>query len=77
MFFLAFLPQFIDPAAGSVALQTLVLGLCFVALATLSDGAYALLAAFAAERLKRGKRLKRVSGAAYIGLGTLTALSPA
>src|SRR4051794_37228861 len=32
MFFLAFLPQFIDPAAGSVATQTLVLGLCFVAL---------------------------------------------
>jgi threonine/homoserine/homoserine lactone efflux protein len=77
MFFLAFLPQFIDPAAGSVALQTLVLGLCFVALATLSDGAYALLAGFAAARLKRSRRLKRVSGAAYIGLGALTALSPA
>jgi threonine/homoserine/homoserine lactone efflux protein len=77
MFFLAFLPQFIDPAAGSVALQTLVLGLCFIALATLSDGAYALLAGFAATRLKRDQRLKRVSGAAYIGLGALTALSPA
>ena len=77
MFFLAFLPQFIDPAAGSVAGQTLVLGLCFVALATLSDGAYALLAGFAAARLRRGKRLERVSGAAYIGLGALTALSPA
>ena len=50
MFFLAFLPQFIDPAAGSVATQTLVLGLCFVALATISDGAYALLAGFAADR---------------------------
>ncbi len=68
MFFLAFLPQFIDPAAGSVATQTLVLGLCFVALATLSDGAYALLAGLAAGRLQR-RRLARVSGAAYIGLG--------
>jgi threonine/homoserine/homoserine lactone efflux protein len=77
MFFLAFLPQFIDPAQGSVATQTLVLGLCFVALATLSDGAYALLAGTVAERLKRGVRLKRASGAAYIGLGALTALSPA
>ena len=77
MFFLAFLPQFIDPAAGSVAGQTLVLGLCFVALATLSDGAYALLAGFAAARLRRGTRLERASGAAYIGLGALTALSPA
>ena len=50
MFFLAFLPQFVDPAAGSVAGQTLVLGLCFVALATLSDGCYALLAGAVAER---------------------------
>jgi threonine/homoserine/homoserine lactone efflux protein len=77
MFFLAFLPQFIDPAAGSVATQTLVLGLCFVALATLSDGAYALLAGVVAARARRGTRLKRVSGVAYIGLGALTALSPA
>ena len=73
MFFLAFLPQFIDPGAGSVAAQTLVLGLCFVVLATLSDGAYALLAGLAAERL-RGRGLKRVSGGAYVGLGALTAL---
>ena len=81
MFFLAFLPQFVDPAAGAVAVQTLVLGLCFVALATLSDGGYALLAGAAAERLRRSERsrtrLRRVSGAAYVGLGALTALSPA
>jgi threonine/homoserine/homoserine lactone efflux protein len=81
MFFLAFLPQFIDPAAGSVAGQTLVLGLCFVALATLSDGGYALVAGAVAERVRRSPRararLSRVSGAAYVGLGTLTALSPA
>ena len=42
IFFLAFLPQFVDPAAGSVAGQTAVLGVVFVALATLSDGAYTL-----------------------------------
>ena len=81
MFFLAFLPQFVDPAAGAVAGQTLVLGLCFVALATLSDGGYALLAGAAAERVRRSERsrtrLRRVSGAAYVGLGALTALSPA
>jgi threonine/homoserine/homoserine lactone efflux protein len=81
MFFLAFLPQFIDPGAGSVALQTLVLGLCFVALATLSDGGYALLAGAVAERVRRSPRtrarLSRVSGAAYVGLGALTGLSPA
>jgi threonine/homoserine/homoserine lactone efflux protein len=81
MFFLAFLPQFVDPAAGGVAGQTLVLGLCFVALATLSDGGYALLAGAVAERLRRSARarkgLRRMSGAAYVGLGALTGLSPA
>jgi threonine/homoserine/homoserine lactone efflux protein len=49
-----------------------VLGLCFVALATLSDGAYALLASVAAKRLER-RRLARASGAAYIGLGAALA----
>jgi threonine/homoserine/homoserine lactone efflux protein len=37
----SFLPQLIDPAAGSVAGQTAVLGLLFVALATVTDGGYA------------------------------------
>ena len=81
MFFLAFLPQFIDPGAGSVALQTLVLGLCFVALATLSDGGYVLIAGAVAERVRRSPRararMSKVSGAAYVGLGALTGLSPA
>ena len=61
--------------------QTLVLGLCFVALATLSDGGYALLAGAVAERLRRSgrarTRLRRASGAAYVGLGALTGISPA
>ena len=61
MFFLAFLPQFIDPSAGSIAGQTLVLGLCFVALATLSDGGYALLAGAVAERVRRSPRPARDS----------------
>jgi threonine/homoserine/homoserine lactone efflux protein len=66
MFFVAFLPQFIDPS-GSVPLQTLVLGLTFVALATLTDGTYALLAGAITERL-RTKHLSRVAGGAYLGL---------
>ena len=80
MFFLAFLPQFVDPAAGSVAVQTLVLGLCFLALATLSDGGYALVAGAVAERLRRSQaaraRLRRASGAAYVGLAALAGLAP-
>ena len=62
IFFLAFLPQFVDPAAGAVAGQTLVLGLCFVALATLSDGGYALVAGAAAERLRRSARARIAAG---------------
>ena len=80
MFFLAFLPQFVDPAAGSVAVQTLVLGLCFLALAMLSDGGYALVAGAVAERLRRSQaaraRLRRASGAAYVGLAALAGLAP-
>jgi len=68
MFFVAFLPQFVDPA-GDVALQTLMLGLVFVALATLTDSAYALLAGAIAERVRRRtKHLSRVAGTAYLGL---------
>ena len=68
MFFVAFLPQFIDPT-GNVALQTLVLGLTFVALATLTDTAYALLASTI-----RTKHLSKVAGTAYIGLAGTFAL---
>ena len=81
LFFLAFLPQFVDPAHGSVALQTAVLGLCFVALATVSDGLYALAAGTLSERLRRSprahRRLDQVSGAAYLGLGVVAGAAPA
>jgi threonine/homoserine/homoserine lactone efflux protein len=81
LFFLAFLPQFVDPAGGSVAVQVAVLGLVFVALAAAHDCAYALVTGAVATRMDRGLRatgaLRRVSGAAYLGLAALTALSPA
>jgi threonine/homoserine/homoserine lactone efflux protein len=75
LFFLAFLPQFVDPAQGAVALQAFVLGTCFVALATLSDSAYALLAGTAGNRLRRGRLLARMSGGVYLGLGAFAALA--
>ena len=78
IFFVAFLPQFVDPARGTVALQTLVLGTIFTLLAVLSDSAYALAAAAAGGWL-RGRRsrgwLAKLSGAVYIGLGATAALS--
>ena len=77
LFLLAFLPQFIDPAAGPIWLQTLVLGLIFSLVAALGDTAFALAAGSAGRRLRgalRGRRLARASGVVYIGLGIGAAL---
>ncbi len=78
IFFLAFLPQFVDPAGGPVALQILVLGTIFTLLAVLSDGAYVLLAGAVGGWLRTGRarrRLAKLSGGVYIGLGVSAALS--
>ncbi len=79
LFFLAFLPQFVQPAAGHAGAQVLLLGLVFVGLALLSDGAYALLAGTAGRWLWRHPRFVRgeryVSGTVYLGLGAFAALS--
>src|SRR6185503_15817915 len=52
LFFLAFLPQFVDPDRGSVTLQIAVLGSLFVVLAAASDSTYAVVAAALAQRLR-------------------------
>jgi threonine/homoserine/homoserine lactone efflux protein len=79
LFFLAFLPQFVDVSKGAVGLQILVLGLIFVALGVVSDGLYAVAAGTAGAWLKRGGRLLRaeryVSGSVFVGLGVTAALA--
>jgi threonine/homoserine/homoserine lactone efflux protein len=79
LFFLAFLPQFVDPEAGSVALQTALLGAVFVVLALMSDSAYALLAGTLGTTLRRNVGFLRaqrwVSGSVFVGLGLATAVS--
>jgi threonine/homoserine/homoserine lactone efflux protein len=79
IFFLAFLPQFVDPGRGPVALQIVVLGACFIALGMLSDGAYALLAGTLAGRIRRTRgghrHLDRASAVVYLGLGAGAALA--
>jgi threonine/homoserine/homoserine lactone efflux protein len=79
LFFLAFLPQFVDPSAGPVAPQMLVLGTLLVGLGVLSDGTYALLAAGAGRRLRSAvstrRLLERVSGGVFVGLGVVAALA--
>lgn len=79
LFFLAFLPQFVDPDKGSAALQIAVLGLLFVALAVISDSIWALAAGSASERLRGSRRFlavqRYVSGSVFVGLGAVTALA--
>ena len=80
LFFLAFLPQFVDPGRGPVLGQVLVLGTLFVLLALLSDSLYAVGAGAVAGRMRRRRAAARdvgryASAAVYVGLGTATALA--
>jgi threonine/homoserine/homoserine lactone efflux protein len=76
LFFLAFLPQFIEPARGAVSLQVLVLGLVFVAIGVCSDSTYALVSGTLARRLRRRVAVTdRAAGVVYIGLGVSAALA--
>ena len=79
LFFLAFLPQFVDANAGYVAAQLVFFGLLFVALGLVTDSLYALAAGTAggwlrSSRFFAGAR-RWVSGTVFIGLGLATALS--
>ncbi|MCP3670282.1 MAG: LysE family translocator [Gammaproteobacteria bacterium] len=72
LFFLAFLPQFVDPAMGSVVLQIMLLGLLFILATILVFGAISLLAGGVGERLRRsqhsGRVLNYLSGTLFAGL---------
>jgi len=77
LFFLAFLPQFVDPDRGSAALQIAVLGTLFAVIALVSDTTYALLAGAVAGRIRRtgaGARARRyLTGGIFIVLGVSAA----
>ncbi|MFJ2032450.1 LysE family translocator [Streptosporangium sp. NPDC087985] len=79
IFFLAFLPQFVDPAAGPIAPQIVLLGLIWTVLGMTSDGAFALLSSAMAGRLRRSARARRrldvTSGMVYLGLGAVAAFT--
>ncbi|HVK24276.1 MAG TPA: LysE family translocator [Actinokineospora sp.] len=77
IFFVAFLPQFVDPARGSVVWQLVFFGIGFIVLGILSDGTYALLASVLFGKLRRTARVRRgldlSSGVIYLLLGALAA----
>ena len=79
LFFLAFLPQFVDPSAGSVSLQLLTLGGMFVMMAIVTDSMYSLLASTAGSWLKMNRSFlaadRYLVGSVYIGLGLTAAFS--
>jgi threonine/homoserine/homoserine lactone efflux protein len=79
LFFLAFLPQFVDPARGYVTLQILQLGVLFALMGWGSDSVYAVIAGSVAERIRGSRRLRRaqrnISGGGLIALGLASAFS--
>ncbi len=79
LFFLAFLPQFVDPSRGSPALQIVALGLLFDTSGTIVNVLVALGASRAAAWLRRpgpaGRALERLTGVVFVALGVRLALA--
>jgi threonine/homoserine/homoserine lactone efflux protein len=79
VFFMAFLPQFVDPAAGSATMQMLWLGAVFMALTFAVFVLYGLLAArvgrFVLGRESVMRWVRRSVAAAFAGFGLRLALS--
>ena len=79
IFFLAFLPQFTDPARGPLPLQIGVLGLIFIAATVLVFGAFSLLAGVIGDWFRRSPRaqrlLNRAAGLIFLALALKLALT--
>ena len=78
VFFLAFLPQFVDASRGLVTQQVLLLGVTYCMMAWVTDSLYAIVSSQARRWVSGGPRGKRVAryaeGSVYIGLGLRTGL---
>ena len=77
LFFLSFLPQFVNPAFGHVVVQFLLLGIMSVLLNTTADLLVVAFAAPLGTRLRSSARFRRnqrvASGVGMIGLGAFVA----
>jgi threonine/homoserine/homoserine lactone efflux protein len=78
LFFVAFLPQFIDASRGPAVVQIAVLGVLLVGVTTVSDLVYAILSGTAGGWLRASPRVGRLrryfSGGVYLSLGISAAL---
>ncbi|MEU5675186.1 LysE family translocator [Micromonospora sp. NPDC047762] len=77
LFSVAFLPQFVDPAAGSATAQLVLLGAIFVAVQLTVDIALGVIAGRAAGRMTDGRwsrRINRICAVAFVALGVRLAL---
>ena len=78
LFFLAFLPQFVNTSVGRVKEQIILLGVILAILGTISDSLYALVAGRARRWLQKNflfvRSLRYVSASIYIGLGLFAAV---
>ncbi|MGO7541366.1 LysE family translocator [Rhizobium ruizarguesonis] len=79
LFFLAFLPQFIDVNRGHAAMHIAFLGLIYTCLGLITDGGYAFASGVAGNWLRRNRRYlsaeRYVSGVLLIGLGLTAAFA--
>ena len=78
MFFLAFLPQFVNPANGSIAVQLLLLGVLFILAGLVATVVFAVSAGKLGSFLRRNPTVfrwqNRFVGSIYCGLGIRLAL---
>lgn len=79
IFFLAFLPQFVDPSADSLTLQIVMLGGLFVIATILVFGSIAWTAGLVGEWLRRSARaqvvMNRIAGTVFVALALRLAVS--
>lgn len=79
VFFLAFLPQFIDPGAANPELQSLVLGLLLILIGLVSDSFYAIVGGSIGDLFRTRPRLARLTrisaGCTYLSLAGIAAIT--
>ena len=79
LFFFAFLPQFVNTSNGNITLQIFLLGMMFVLMGVITDGAYAIISSSIANQLNANQNFARnqryFTGLIYIGLGVVTAFT--